>query len=75
MWWPILGLISLTSASNIYHYGNFQPLMPWYFLPSQKPVPFSKAEVQSYPVGISVYGARHSYLESLLPKILYKEGG
>ena len=43
-------------------------------MPYQTPVPFSKAEVQSYPVGVSVYGARQSYLESLSP-ILYKEGG
>ena len=73
MWWPII-FLSLTSASNIYHFGNYQPLMPWYFMPYQTPVPFSKAEVQSYPVGVSVYGARQSYLESLSP-ILYKEGG
>jgi len=72
MWWPII-FLSLTSASNIYHFGNYQPLMPWYFMPYQTPVPFSKAEVQSYPVGVSVYGARQSYLESLSP-ILYKEG-
>jgi len=74
MWlWPIFGLISFTLASNIHHYGNFQPLMPWYFIPHQKPVPFSKAEVQSYPMGVSVYGARHAYLESVQP-ILYKDG-
>ena len=60
--WPIFGLISLTFASNTYHFGNYQPLMPWYYLPYQKPLPFSKAEVQSYPMGISLYGARQAYL-------------
>jgi len=71
--WPIFGLISLTLASNTYHFGNYQPLMPWYYLPYQKPIPFSKAEVQSYPMGISLYGARQAYLDSL-EKIVYNEG-
>ena len=66
-------IVNGSLASNIHHYGNFQPLVPWYFIPYHKPVPFSKAEVQSYPMGVSVYGARHAYLESVVSS--YNDGG